>query len=58
MNWKQGLDPLVESTLALANDVKRRQPIADLPVAMRTAEQVLAQTSKPVIPPAIITPIL
>jgi hypothetical protein len=49
------LDALVESTMALARDIER-QPIPDLPVAVRTAEQALADTSKPTPLPAAITP--
>jgi hypothetical protein len=45
MNWKLELDALVESTMAFARDVERRR-IPDLPVAVRTAEQALADTSK------------
>ena len=56
MNWKQELDALIESTMAFARDVKR-QPIPDLPVAMRTAEQ-LVDTPNPVDQPAIIAPIV
>ena len=59
MNLKQELDALIESTMAFANDVKRRQPIPDLPVAIvaiRTAEQALADTSKPITAPATIAP--
>jgi hypothetical protein len=58
MNWRQELDALIESTMAFANDVKRRQPNPDFPVAMRTAEQVLADTSKPITAPATIAPIV
>jgi hypothetical protein len=47
MNWKQDLDALIESTMAFARDVQRR-PVPDLPVAIRTAEQALADTSKPI----------
>ncbi len=43
MNLQQELDALIESTLAFANSVKRRQPIADVPVALRMAEQALAE---------------
>jgi len=50
MDWKQELDALIESTMAFAREVQRR-PIPDLPVAIRTAEQALADTSRP-IPPA------
>jgi len=53
---KQEVDALIESTMAFAKDVSRRQPVADLPVAMRTAEQALADTSKPIPPPATIVP--
>jgi hypothetical protein len=56
MNLKREIDELIASTMAFANDVKRRQPIADLPVALRTAEQALADTSKPIAPPITITP--
>jgi hypothetical protein len=45
MNWKLELDALVESTMAFARDVER-QRIPALPVAVRTAEQALADTSK------------
>jgi hypothetical protein len=51
MNLQQELDSLIESTMAFANNVRRRQPIADLPVALRVAEQALASTSKPIQPP-------
>jgi len=54
MNLQQELDALIESTMAFANDVKRRQRIPHLPVALRAAEQALADTSKPV-PPSITT---
>src|SRR6266849_1560994 len=54
MNWKQDLDTLIESTMAFAKDVER-QTIRELPVAMRTVEQALADTSKPILPPATIT---
>ena len=47
MNLKQELDALIESTMAFANDVKQRQRIPDLPLALRAAEQALADTSKP-----------
>ena len=50
MKWKLELDALIESTMAFAKDIKRGQPIADLPVAMRTAEQALAETSTPIPP--------
>jgi hypothetical protein len=55
MNWKLELDALVESTMAFARDVER-QRIPDLPVAVRTAEQALADTSKPIPLPTAITP--
>jgi len=55
MNWKQDLDALIESTMAFAREVQRR-PIPDLPVAIRTAEQALADTSKPITAPATIAP--
>jgi hypothetical protein len=56
MKWKLELDALIESTMAFAKDIKRGQPIADLPVAMRTAEQALADTSTPIPPPTTIAP--
>ena len=55
MNWKQELDALIESTMAFARDVQR-QSIPDLPVAMRTAEQALADTSKPIPLPSTFAP--
>ncbi len=56
MNVRQELDALIQSTLAFANDVRRRQPNLDLPVALRAAQQALADTSKPTPPPVTITP--
>ena len=56
MDWKRDLDALIESTMAFVKDVKQRQPIPDLPVALRTAEQALADTSKPIPPPITIAP--
>jgi hypothetical protein len=58
MNLQQELDALIESTIAFANanNVRLRQPIADLPVALRMAEQALADTSKPIQPPVTLTP--
>jgi hypothetical protein len=50
MDW---LDALIESTMALAKDVKP-QSISDLAPVVRTAEQALADTSKPI--PTAITP--
>jgi hypothetical protein len=55
MNWKLDLDALVESTMAFARDVER-QRIPDLSVAIRTAEQALADRSKPIPLPTAITP--
>ena len=55
MDWKQELDALIESTMAFARDVQR-QPIPDLPVAIRTAEQALADTSKPIPPTPTVRP--
>jgi hypothetical protein len=57
MNWKQDLDDLIESTMAFAKNVNPR-PIPDLPVAMRTAEQAVAETPKPVPPATAFTPIV
>jgi len=45
MNLQQELDALIEITMAYANDVKRRQRIPQLPIAVRAAEQALAETS-------------
>ena len=56
MNWKQELDALIESTMALAKDAKR-EPILDIPVAMKTAEQALADKPNPVKSPVTITSI-
>jgi hypothetical protein len=56
MNLRQEIDALIETTMAFASDVRRRQPIPDSPVALRTAEQALADTSKPIPAPIIITP--
>jgi hypothetical protein len=55
MHWKQELDALIESTMAFARDVQR-QPIPDLPVAIRTAEQALAEPSKPIPPIPTVRP--
>jgi hypothetical protein len=55
MNWKLDLDALIESTMAFAKDVKRQQ-ILDLPVALRIAEQALADTPRPFQPTAAIVP--
>jgi hypothetical protein len=55
MNWQQDLDALIESTMAFARDVKR-QSIPDLPIAMRAAEQALADTSKPIRPISTVGP--
>ena len=42
--------------MAFASDLKRNQPIPDLPVAIRAAEEALADTSKPIPSPTTITP--
>ena len=55
MDWKRDLDALIESTMAFVKDVTR-EPIPDLPLALRTAEQALADTSKPIPPPITIAP--
>jgi hypothetical protein len=55
MDWKLELDALIESTMAFARDVKP-QSISDLALLVRTAEQALAETSKPTPLPAVITP--
>jgi hypothetical protein len=56
MNLQQELDALIESTMAFANDLKRRQPIREMPGALRSAEQALADTSKPIPPLITIAP--
>jgi hypothetical protein len=56
MNLQQELDALIESTMAFAINVRQRHRIADLPVALRVAEQALADTSKPIQPPVTLTP--
>jgi hypothetical protein len=56
MNWKQDLEALIESTMAFAKDFER-QPTPELPVALRTAEQALAETPIPpvsAIPPNVL----
>ncbi len=55
MNWKQDLDALIESTMAFAREVQC-QSIPDLPVAIRTAEQALADTLKPIPPIPTVRP--
>jgi hypothetical protein len=55
MDWKLELDALIENTMALVNQAKRK-PAPDLAIAVKTAEQALAETPKPVAPPANITP--
>jgi hypothetical protein len=57
MNWRQDFDALIESSMAFAKDV-RWQPIPDPPIAMKIAEQALAETPNPVEPPATIVPIV
>ena len=56
MNWKQELEALIEDTMAFANDVKRQQ-IPNWPAAIKTAEQLLSDTSKPIPGPATIAPV-
>jgi hypothetical protein len=55
MDWQRELDALIESTMAFAKDVKPK-PISDLAPVVRTAEQVLADKSKPIPLPAAVTP--
>jgi hypothetical protein len=55
MDWKQNLDALIESTMAIVKDVTR-EPIPDWPLALRTAEQTLADTSKPIAARATVAP--
>jgi hypothetical protein len=47
MDWKLELDLLVENTIAFVNSVNRESR-PDLALAVRTAEQRLADTSKPI----------
>jgi hypothetical protein len=47
MDWKPELDALIESTMALAQDVKARS-ISDLALDVSAGEQALALTSRPV----------
>jgi hypothetical protein len=47
MDWKQELDALVESTMALAKGVKV-QSISDKAPDVRAAEQTFADTSRPI----------
>jgi hypothetical protein len=54
MDWKLELDMLVESTIAFVDSVKRESR-PDSALAVRTAEQTLADPSKP-IPTAITLP--
>ena len=59
MRRKQDLEALIETTMAFAKDVKRepkREPIPDLPIVLKTAEQASAETPKPIEPPSTITP--
>ena len=55
MDWQRELDALIESTMAYAKNVKP-QPISDLTLVIRTAEQALADTSKSIPLPAANTP--
>ena len=57
MDRKQDLDVLIERTMAFAKRINR-QPIPDLPVATRTAEQVLGETPKPILPAIADKPIV
>ena len=56
MNLRQEIDALIETTMAFANDVQRREPVPDLPVSLSMAEQALADTSKPITAPATVVP--
>jgi hypothetical protein len=55
MDWQRELDELVESTMAFAKAVKPK-PISDLAPVVRTAEQALAYTSKPIPLSTVVTP--
>jgi len=56
MNWMQDFNALIEHTMTFANQVEQRPSIPDLPVALRIAEQTLADTSKPIARHRTITP--
>lgn len=47
MDWKRELDELIANTMAFAKDAKPK-PTSDLAPVVRTAEQALADRSKPV----------
>jgi hypothetical protein len=55
MAWKLELDALIESTMTFAKDVKP-EPISDLALVVRAAEQALADKSRPIPRPAAIAP--
>ena len=46
MDWKRDLDELIATTMAFAKDIKPK-PTSDLAPVVRTAEQALADRSKP-----------
>jgi hypothetical protein len=47
MDWKRELDELIANTMAFAKDIKPK-PTSELAPVVRTAEQVLADRSKPI----------
>jgi hypothetical protein len=50
MTWKHDLDALVESTMMFVQQVNGRPTSS--PAALKVAEQALAETARPVDPPA------
>jgi hypothetical protein len=55
MAWKLELDALIESTMTFAKDVNP-EPISDLALVVRAAEQALADKSRPTPRPDAVTP--
>jgi hypothetical protein len=47
MDWKRDLDELIASTMAFAKDIKPKR-FSDLTPVVRTAEEALADRSKPI----------
>jgi hypothetical protein len=47
MNWKHDLEALIESAMTFRGNVKH-EPISGLAVALKSAEQALIDTPKPV----------
>ena len=55
MDWQRELDELVAGTMALAKSITPK-PISDLAPVVRTVEQALADTSKPIPLSTVVTP--